>query len=201
MALQKLMMLAPLGVDMAHANRRLRIAIGPAERERAAAILDDAGIRSDDVLVAVSGASRLPKKRWAAPHWARIADALADAGARIILTHGPGEAAQAAAIARLMRGPSITNYGPTTVRELAGLFQRCALWVGNDGGPKHIAAAAGTPTLAVVRIGGGAVWNDADDPLQDFVEASTGACASCAGPCIGDVDEDRVLELALRRLR
>jgi ADP-heptose:LPS heptosyltransferase len=199
--LQKVRMLAPLGVDSDRADRRLRIAIGDADRRRATAILEDTGIGRGNVVIAVSGASRIPQKRWGASHWARIADVLADAGARIILTHGPGEAGQVAEIARLMRSRPVSEYGTTTVRELAALFQRCALWVGNDGGPKHIAAAAGTPTLAVVRPGGGAVWNDTDDPLQDFVEAAPRACASCAAQCLGHVDEAQVLDLALNRLR
>lgn len=64
----------------------------------------------------------------------------------------------------------VWDYGATTVRELAALYQRCSLWIGNDGGPKHVAVAAGTPTLTVFRKGTGPVRNDATDHRQAFIE-------------------------------
>ena len=36
-----------------------------------------------------------------------------------------------------------------TLPELAALLERCALYVGNDSGPAHLAAAAGIPTVAI----------------------------------------------------
>jgi ADP-heptose:LPS heptosyltransferase len=201
MARQKLALLAPLHVDLRNADVSLRIAMGEDEHDRARRIWHDARFASDDTVVAVSGASRVPQKRWGARHWARVADALADAGARILLTHGPGERSQAAAIAGLMRHAALLDYGSTTVRELAAVYARCRLWLGNDGGPKHIAAAAGTQTVAVVAAGTGEVWNDAADARQAFVEAAAGTCRVCAdGTCIGDASENDVAAEALRFL-
>lgn len=198
MARQKLAMLMPLGVAIESADTRLRIAIGGAERHHAGQVWDRAGF--DAPVVAISGASRMPGKRWGAVHWARVADRIADAGGHILLTHGPGEREQAAAIGALMRQPALLGSGTTTVRELAALYERCVAWAGNDGGPKHIAAAAGAPTVAVIRQGIGAVWNDAADDRQAFVEV-TGPCTECqAGPCIGRADEGRVADLLLQRL-
>jgi ADP-heptose:LPS heptosyltransferase len=194
MARQKLDMLSPLGLDTG-GDLSLRIAIHDEQRARAAEVLAAAGVTRGETLVAVSGASRLANKRWGAPHWARVADHLAGRGCRIILTHGPGEREQATAIARLMRHDAITDYGSTTIRDLAALYEACALWLGNDGGPKHIAAAAGVPTVSVVRAGNGAVWNDVDDPRQRFVGAA-GACSVCDGPCVGDADAATVIRYA-----
>jgi ADP-heptose:LPS heptosyltransferase len=59
-----------------------------------------------------------------------------------------------------MKAPAVWDYGRTTIRELAALYRRCALWVGNDGGPKHVAVAAGTPTLTVIRYPLGPIWTD-----------------------------------------
>ena len=39
--------------------------------------------------------------------------------------------------------------GKTSVRELIAFLERCALYVGNDSGPMHLAAAAGCPTVAL----------------------------------------------------
>jgi ADP-heptose:LPS heptosyltransferase len=78
----------------------------------------------------------------------------------VLITSGPGEQEQAAAVAERMRAPAVWEYGRTTIRELAALYRQCALWAGNDGGPKHVAVAAGTPTLTVIRYPLGPIWTD-----------------------------------------
>ena len=39
--------------------------------------------------------------------------------------------------------------GKTSLADLPGLLKRCALYIGNDSGPKHIAAAVGIPTIGI----------------------------------------------------
>jgi hypothetical protein len=39
--------------------------------------------------------------------------------------------------------------GKTSLIELTGLLRACALYIGNDSGPKHIAAGLGVPTLGI----------------------------------------------------
>jgi ADP-heptose:LPS heptosyltransferase len=210
MARQKLRMLVPLGIDVADVPVTLRIAIGAAERQRArevlaavppvrSAVAAVAAAAAGAPVAAITGASRTAAKRWGAVHWARIADRLAADGVRIILTHGPGEVVQAREIAALMRRPALVDYGTVTVRELAAVFAQCAVWAGNDGGAKHIAVAAGVPTVAVTAPGVAAVWNDPADPLQQYVEAERAPCTVCAaGSCLGRVSEAAVLD-AIRR--
>jgi heptosyltransferase III len=163
MARQKLAMLEPLGIDVASADIGLSIAIGERERQRAAEIWSACGFDDDTDVVVVSAVSRVAAKQWGSTRWAAVADHVADLGARILLTSGPGERREAAATAALMRSPAVWDYGTTTLRELAALYQRCRFWLGNDGGPKHIAAAAGIPTVTVFRDAIGAVWT-ADEP-------------------------------------
>jgi heptosyltransferase III len=163
MARQKLAMLEPLGIVVANADINLSIALGEHERERAAEIWSACGFDDGTDVVAVSAVSRVAAKQWGSTRWAAVADHVADLGARILLTSGPGERGEAAATAALMRSAAVWDYGATTLRELAALYQRCRFWLGNDGGPKHIAAAAGIPTVTVFRDAIGAVWT-ADEP-------------------------------------
>jgi ADP-heptose:LPS heptosyltransferase len=100
-------------------------------------------------IVAISPVSLHDYKQWGAANWAVVADALADEGLRILITSGPGELEQARAVADQMKHPAIWNYGSTTVRQLTALYEQCALWAGNDGGPKHLAVAAKTKTVSV----------------------------------------------------
>jgi heptosyltransferase-3 len=43
--------------------------------------------------------------------------------------------------------------GQLPLSELPGLLTRCALFVGNDSGPKHIAAGMGVPRLGITGSG------------------------------------------------
>lgn len=167
MARQKLRLIEALGVSAAGADLSLEIAITEAQRAWAKAKVAALGSR----IVAISPVSKHEFKQWGIGRWAAVADALAERGASILITSGPGEEEQARAVAERMRHRVLWNYGRTTVRELAALYERCMLWVGNDGGPKHIAAAAGIPTVTVIRRRLGSVWNDVHDARQHFVES------------------------------
>jgi ADP-heptose:LPS heptosyltransferase len=164
MAHQKLRMLAPLGVDVDRADLTLELALREAQHVRAQQIFRQHDLA--DRVVAISPVSKHEFKQWGAAKWARVGDALADEGAQILITSGPGEEAQAEAVAQQMKHEAVWQYGSTTVRELAAVYARCALWLGNDGGPKHIAAAVRTPTVTVYRRNLGGVWSDSHDPRQ-----------------------------------
>jgi ADP-heptose:LPS heptosyltransferase len=130
------------------------------------------GLPRDTPVVAISGVSKIERKRWPAERWARVADAVADGGFAVLLTHGPGEEAQVERIVEAARHPLFRGHRPTTVRQLGALYARCRLWIGNDGGPRHIAVAMGIPTLAVARAGVGAAFTDTrPDSPHRFLEA------------------------------
>ena len=158
MARQKLALLAPLGIDVDAADLSLEITLSEADRSFAARQFDALGLSAP--VVALSPVARHAFKQWGTENWAHVADELARQGAQILVTHGPGEAEQARAVAAAMRHPPVVNHGATTIHELGALYERCTLWLGNDGGPKHVAAAVKTPTLAVFRRRLGAVWSD-----------------------------------------
>jgi heptosyltransferase III len=145
----KMQALAPLGVEPVR-DLGLDIVVGEAERKRARAIWAEHGLDGAPT-VAISAVAREAWKQWGAARWATVADGLLEAGFRVLLTSGPGEHGQVESVARAMRGAPVFDYGRTTLRELAAIYQRCALWVGNDGGPKHVASAAGVPTITVFR--------------------------------------------------
>jgi ADP-heptose:LPS heptosyltransferase len=158
---QKLRVLAPLGVNTgAGVDCSLEIVIGSSEREFARQLWKRCGLDGADPVIAISPVAHEPLKQWGAERWAAVGDSLVTAGARVLITSGPGERDQAAAVAERMKALAVWDYGRTTIRELAALYRRCALWVGNDGGPKHVAVAAGTPTLTVIRYPLGPIWTD-----------------------------------------
>jgi heptosyltransferase-3 len=101
--------------------------------------------------VAVHPGSGSRAKNWPSPRFVALAETLA-AGQPWLLVAGPAEAEvgpapQNAVVAREL-----------PLRPLAALLRRCGLYVGNDSGVSHLAAAAGAPTLAVFGPTDPATW-------------------------------------------
>ena len=71
-------------------------------------------------------------------------------GARAVVFAGPGEAERDMAAPVLAALPGAVDLvGRLTLPEATACLARCALFVGNDSGLMHLAAAAGTPTLGL----------------------------------------------------
>ena len=86
-------------------------------------------------------------KRWEPARFAAIARTLTARGLTIVVTAGPGEESYASEVARHIDG-SVIMLG-LTIPQLAELIRAARLYAGNDSGPMHLAAAVGTPVLAV----------------------------------------------------
>jgi heptosyltransferase III len=158
---QKLALLGPLGVRVEEvADLSLELAVGEAERTWAEGAWKRMGLDGAERVVAVSAVARDPRKQWGAERWAALADLLVEEGSRVLLTHGPGEEEQVRRVARAMRGVPVHARAVDTPGRLAALYERATLWVGHDGGPKHVAVAAGVPTVSVIRAGLGPAWTD-----------------------------------------
>lgn len=88
--------------------------------------------------------------RWPAVRYARLANHLSRAhGARIILLGAAADRALAAEVAGMMAVPVANQAGRMGLGELGALGEIAGLYVGNDAGPTHVAAAVGCPTLAI----------------------------------------------------
>jgi exopolysaccharide biosynthesis WecB/TagA/CpsF family protein len=87
-------------------------------------------------------------RRWDAEEFARTADELVERfSARIILVGSKQDDADR--VLASMRQPALDLSGKTTLGQLAAVLELCDLYVGADSGVMHIAAAVGTPVVAV----------------------------------------------------
>jgi heptosyltransferase-2 len=109
------------------------------------------GVKSVRPLVGlIPGAAYGTAKRWPAERFAALADRLAgNLGAEIILFGSAGERDVAERIESLSRAKIHNVAGQTRLRELAALLAECKVVVTNDTGAMHVAAAVGTPVVAV----------------------------------------------------
>lgn len=117
--------------------------------------------RRADALVGATGPKLVlaPTANWAAKVWppekfAQLVQRLTGPegrlpGAQVVVTGGPGEERQAQPVIAAVPQDRLVGAVGLDLPTTAAVFQRCDLFVGNDSGLMHLAAAAGTPTLGL----------------------------------------------------
>ena len=120
-------------------------------RDSALQTLRGAGARPNTLRIAVgAGASYGSAKCWPPHRFAAVLNAfLAQREADVILFGTPGETPVSDAIAAELRRPPINLTGKTSIAELPALLSQCSLFLGNDSGAMHVAAAVGLPVVAI----------------------------------------------------
>ncbi|MCK5180086.1 MAG: lipopolysaccharide heptosyltransferase II [Candidatus Omnitrophica bacterium] len=89
-------------------------------------------------------------KRWPAEKYAKLADKLIEKfSAATILMGDKNELALCTKVSQAMSHKPVMACGETTINQFAALAQKCSLMIVNDGGPLHIAAAAGVQTVSI----------------------------------------------------
>jgi heptosyltransferase II len=129
----------------------IKLQVNDASRTRAANQLASAGARRHAVRIAIgAGASYGSAKCWPPSRFAELANQLqAQRDADVILFGAAGETDVSSAIASEMKRAPIDLTGKTTVADLPALLSQCHVFVGNDSGAMHVAAAVGLPTVAI----------------------------------------------------
>jgi len=122
----------------------------PDEGRAAEDLLRSLNPRGLPVVVLSPGTSRRQRhKRWPAEHFSGLAGRLAsDAGVLVLVVWGPGEEELARSVAASSGGRAEVA-PPTSLRLLASILRRAALFVGADTGPMHLAWSVGCPVLAL----------------------------------------------------
>jgi len=100
-------------------------------------------------------------RRWAPERFARLADSLyTSSGGQLLLLGGPEEATLHAQILQyLTSGIAAQSLaGRASLQVSAAVLELADLFIGNDAGPMHLAAAVGTPTVAIFGLSNAAAW-------------------------------------------
>jgi ADP-heptose:LPS heptosyltransferase len=137
--------------------------------EDIASAADFCAAHFDRPVVALYGCRNEFTRHWPAENYAAIGDRLAEQGFLPWLVYGPGEHDAARQIARLMRHRAIVEYPLISFPVLKEILARCALMVTCDGGPKAVAFAAGTPTVAMYFGTEAVGWNMPGDARHRVV--------------------------------
>lgn len=110
----------------------------------------DFGLNDTDNLVALHPWASDPAKEWPQENFRKLTESLpAQTGARIVIIGGRQEYPRSLEFCRNLKAYNLT--GKTTLLQLASLLKRCKLLISGDSGPMHLAAAVGTPVIAIFR--------------------------------------------------
>jgi heptosyltransferase II len=109
------------------------------------------GARPGSLRIAIgAGASYGSAKCWPPDRFAEMANRLQVlTGAEVILFGTSAEAAVSSVITAGMHQRPIDLTGKTSIADLPALLSQCHLFIGNDSGAMHVAAAVGLPVVAV----------------------------------------------------
>jgi lipopolysaccharide heptosyltransferase II len=177
---------ALLGADT-EAGWRPHMPVGPEHRAAADNSLAQMGINhATNVIALHPGAGFYSRARiWPAERFARVARGLIECEeAHVIVLGGPDEVEMAAVIEQECGCPEhIHNLaGRTTIHETAAIIQQCDLFLGNDSGPMHIAAALGVPVVAVFGPSNRRAWGPytpPGEPEQHTIVSRDLPCMPC----------------------
>ena len=197
---KNLSLLTPLGVRELKPSFPLAIPRSPVvDAARAAA-------GGDDDYVLLNPGAAWPNKCWPAERFGELASRLRDvSGLRSLVLWGPGEERLASSVVDASNGAAVVAPA-TTIVDLFALAASARLVVSGDTGPLHIAAATGTPVVALF----GPTSTERNGPWapEDITVSRTERCkclyrrrCRTGQPCINDIDVGEVLDAVQTRLR
>jgi lipopolysaccharide heptosyltransferase II len=133
---------------------RLRFHPGGAAEDSARALLMAAGLASGERYVVLHVGATAPSRRYPPERFGAVARALAQrTGHAMVFIGDAGEASLVAEARAAMEGvASINLAGRLSLGELGAVIGGADLLVGNNSGPMHLAAAMGTPVVALYAL-------------------------------------------------
>jgi len=157
----------------------LRVVPDPSRRAAALTKLHAAGLAGGMDYAVIQPASRFHTKEWPADGFSAIADDISvKHGLQVVLLAGPGEEEKTRLVASQCRSSPVVVHD-VSVSEMAWVIQGARLFVGNDSGPTHIAAALKVPLVVLFGSSDSQVWYPWQAPHQ--VVQNDFACNPCHG--------------------
>lgn len=129
--------------------------VGAEARERARTLVSSPGLSGSGPLVALHVGASKPPRAWHAERFGDLARRLRRRlDARIVILVGPDEEPLLREVTQGLARDSFLACGTTGgLSHSAAVIEQCALFVGNDSGPMHVAAALGVPTVGIFGPG------------------------------------------------
>jgi heptosyltransferase-3 len=148
--------LRALGVDVADPIPRLEA--GPEARAECAKVLQQISL-ARGTFIAVHAGARFEGRCWQPERFARVIDEIySRTGLISLLIGGPEESATAQKIIETAVSPVRSLVGSVSLETLTALLADARIFLGNESGPMHLAASAGTPVVGIYGLTPPDIW-------------------------------------------
>ena len=141
-------------VEIPALDQKLEMFLAASERADATQRFDTAGVTPTGLKVGFFPGAGWKLREWMPERFAAIGDRLVqNFNAEVLIFGGQKESELVHTVAKLMDTRAVPFAGNLQIRELAACIEKCDLFLTNDTGPMHIAAAVGTPTVSLFGPG------------------------------------------------
>ncbi|WP_319526232.1 lipopolysaccharide heptosyltransferase I [uncultured Desulfosarcina sp.] len=171
-----LMLLEAIGIHTREAV--YHVPVSENDRRRVNDLLRDQGIDGSRKLVAINPVALWETKLWRNERFAELAGRLIrDDRVDVVFTGGPDDRRVVADIQDMMTEPATSLAGKTSLTQLAELYRQSEVLITTDTGPMHLAAAVGTPVVAL--FGPTAPWRTGPFGEGHRVIRTAPPCSPC----------------------
>jgi heptosyltransferase-2 len=127
----------------------LEIWTTPEEDAAAGRLLADAGVSAGQGLVALHPFAAISRRGWPLENFAELAGMVLKLGRTPVVLGAPGDRKNFDKVRGLFGKETVDLVGKCPLRITMALLKQCSLFVGNDSGVMHLAAASGIPLVAL----------------------------------------------------
>lgn len=146
-----------------------------------------AGVDEAIPIALIHPAAAFETKQWATEHFARIAEFLDKRGFIPVAIVAPHEA-RIATLLQEFSAVSIASFVDLSLPEVTALAHRASVFVGNDSGIAHIAAAVSCPSVVIFGSSNVTHWRPWTNSPSAIVREEL-PCQPCPGYTCGEFDQ------------
>ncbi len=164
-------------------------------------LLERHGIKDPGILVAMNPVAKWETKLWDNRKFALLADRLIEKyNASVIFTGSQSDKSTIDNIMSCMSQSGVNLAGETTLKTLAALYEKTKILISTDTGPMHMAAAVGTPVIAL--FGPTAPWRTGPFGSEHKILRSGLECSPCFKrqcdtiDCMKQISVEQVIDAA-----
>ncbi|HEY6802564.1 MAG TPA: glycosyltransferase family 9 protein [Pyrinomonadaceae bacterium] len=192
------------------ADDRLEIWIGDEDEAFAEQFLRDHGVGPRDSIVTMAIGARYPRRVWPLARYVELGSWFKrNCDGFIVIIGNEDERHLGDEMSRVLGKRVLNSAGKTTLRQATALLKRSSLFVGNDTGPMHLAAAVNCPVIEISCHPEGGSTGHPNSPTRfgpwgvphailqprTSLDSCFNACDSDKAHCITGVPVSRVAEV------
>jgi heptosyltransferase II len=182
----------------------LELYLSSKDHDSALKILKNSNVYDTDFVVGINPSATFGSaKQWFPERFARLSDGLNKRfNSKTIIFGGPNDRELGASIMKMMKTFAVNLSGKTTLKEAMALIARCRLFITNDSGLMHIAAALNVAQVAIfgsTNFAATGPWSPRARIVRSNVDCSPCLKQQCPlghKACMKTISVDKVLTTA-----